>query len=514
MQNDSFIVGLSRRPWVYGWELRRAITALVESIGAKVPRNKVSITLTWEPIQTACVNGSGEMKLASVRDDAQVPRALFLRYVGFVVHEVLHLVYTDFTVRGNGQYLDQLHNAVEDVWIERRGIADQFTGNIQTILADLMDQMVGEAMDAVQDWTDPAQYPFVLAVTGRRYGAKVPVAEGLGPIFAEASRRIDDAKSSRDTLRIAQWVYDQLKGLPKDQEKKGKGKPQGDNGADSGEGDKAADGQATPGKATAPKSSTVAANPEPSLQIEDGMGGASIPDHGIAADGTYLSSNPRREVEAAVPAKLRYEVRRLFDNSGTTLFNPGRRSGSLNVRSLHKVTIDDRLFQKREDLDGIDSAVSIVLDVSGSMCDRINQACNVAYALADSLISAEAQVEIVLFGSMASRAMPFCSNKAKAKDVMSRVHMGGGTNDRMAVRMALDHLLLRQERRRVMFVITDGQGCVRDVNLMCQSAMALGITVIGVGIGCDVSASYPQSVTVHNVSHLGQVVFREIKLAA
>jgi cobalamin biosynthesis protein CobT len=218
------------------------------------------------------------------------------------------------------------------------------------------------------------------------------------------------------------------------------------------------------------------------------------------------------DISINVPARLRYEVRRLFDNSGHTLFTPGRRSGSLNVRSLHRG--DDRLFQRRDDVDGIDSAVSILIDRSGSMCGALGDACSVAYALADSLINAEVQVQLITFGSSASVALPWTTNRSKVRDVLSRVGSGGGTNDRGAVRLALESLLARPERRRVIFVLTDGRGFIDDVRGLCQSAKALGVTVIGVGIGCSVSDIYSQAITIRNISQLGEAVFTQIKLAA
>jgi hypothetical protein len=65
----------------------------------------------------------------------------------------------------------------------------------------------GEAID----WSDPVQYPFVLAVYGRKHAKiKVPLARGLEPIFAEAVKRLNTCGNSWDTLEVAKWVFDQL----------------------------------------------------------------------------------------------------------------------------------------------------------------------------------------------------------------------------------------------------------------------------------------------------------------
>lgn len=510
MHQDSFIVGLSRRPFVYGWELRRAIATLAHSLRPLMP-TYIVLRIEWEDIQTARVNRTGRMQLAAVKDDAKVSRALFLRYVGFVIHEALHLLYTNFRVNSPLPYVAQLHNAVEDIWIERKGIAAKVTGNIESVLTDLINQMVDEAVDHVQDWADPRQYPFALAVYGRRYSRNVPLAQGLEPIFAEASRRIDKARSSGDTLKIAHWVYEQLQNIdnPQDNPQDNPGQD-GDQGGDQdGEQGKS---QGKAGPARKAHGEMMPTDVEPSVTIEGDMRGGVSASGDVGEDQVHLHTEAIRDIAVSVPARLRYEVRRLFDNSGHTLFTSGRRSGSLNVRALHRG--DDRLFQRRDDVDGIDSAVSILIDCSGSMGNLMHNACSVAYALADSLINAEVQVEVVTFGTRASRLIPWTTNRNKVRAALNRLDYGGGTNDRGAMRMALESLLVRPEARRVIFVLTDGRGFVADVRGLCASAKALGITVIGVGIQTDVSDVYPQSIAIHDISKLGEAVFTQIKLAA
>ena len=97
-----------------------------------------------------------------------------------------------------------------------------------------------------------------------------------------------------------------------------------------------------------------------------------------------------------IPAKLRYTVRKLFENSGFEEYQNNRKSGSLNVRALPTMAHNDRLFKRRKEHDGIDSAVTIVLDVSGSMfknkdplTSKMYHAILTTYALLDTLSKAE-----------------------------------------------------------------------------------------------------------------------------
>jgi len=137
-------------------------------------------------------------------------------------------MYTDFdavqSAYAHGQYIAQLHNALEDAWIESKGIKSGLTGNIEELLSALINGMVAEGLAHTDysgdpiDWSDPAQYPFVLAVYARKHAKiKVPLALGLEPIFAEAVKRLNTCGNSWDTLTVAQWVFDQLNSITQDE---------------------------------------------------------------------------------------------------------------------------------------------------------------------------------------------------------------------------------------------------------------------------------------------------------
>lgn len=555
--------------------VEQAVAKIASDLGMKV-------TLFWDSgISTAGIDKGGKMYLANVADDAVVNQALVDKYTGFVVHELLHRKYTDFNVRGGGQYLDQLHNAVEDAWIERTGIAAGLTGNIEGLLTKLVNGMVDDAQGI--DWADPRQYPFVLAVYARGFAKPVPLAQGLEPIFAEAKRRVTKCKSSVDTLAVAQWVFEQLKALdnpkPKDKPKgkkgeKGEGQGEGEGQGDGegqgqgqdGEGQGKGQGQDGPsegsdgpesgaqgegegkgagqekkaGKARAVKSeSQPARQVEPTLQgTGTGNGGSYSKEYETRAEGYHTSEhNFVRPVTVTVPAKMRYEVKRLFENTATEDFQTNRRAGSLNIRALHKVATSDRLFKRRLEAEGIDSAVIIMLDVSGSMFNPhdvyneqghavqdadgkpvvrhyIDDALKTTAAMLDTLNKAGVKTCVVTFGSYASVLKPWEMPVPRALERVARIGSGQNTNDYAALRFCHEMLHGRSESRKVVFVITDGCGEEYAVHQQCIAGANLGITTIGVGIALDVSDSYPVSVTVRDAASLGEVAFKQIKLAA
>ena len=191
-----------------GYQLRQGIEAAAHRICSAL--GLPPVTITWSRISTAAINQHGSIMLANVADDEIVTQTLVNKYTGFVVHELLHRKYTNFHVNSDKSYVRSLHNAIEDAWIERSAIASGLTGNIEPLLKTLVDCMVDESLNKVQDWADPAVYPFALAVWARKFAKRTPVPLNLHPVFDEAARRIDTCRDSADTLAVAEWVFSQL----------------------------------------------------------------------------------------------------------------------------------------------------------------------------------------------------------------------------------------------------------------------------------------------------------------
>jgi cobaltochelatase CobT len=217
-----------------------------------------------------------------------------------------------------------------------------------------------------------------------------------------------------------------------------------------------------------------------------------------------------------IPAKLRYEIRKLFENSGTEEFNINRKQGSLNVNALPNIGHSDRLFKRRSEVAGIDSAVTIVLDCSGSMDDynRMQHAVDVCYALLTTLSQAGVHTSVVTFSNVISTLKPWQMPYQRTKPLLERMRCSGGTNDYAALNFAHGLLLRRSEERKVCFVLTDGEGSPEATHDQCNAGSRLGITTIGIGIQSDVSSVYPNAVQVNNLADMGTVAFNKLKLAA
>jgi Mg-chelatase subunit ChlD len=513
------------RPSVRGLEFRLGLEAYAHKVGSALGLSRVRV-LWRASVQTAGINENGDLYLAGVPDEAKVSRALVAKYAAYVVHELLHHKYTDFGVQSPDQYIRTLHNAVEDGWIENTGIDSGLLGNIGPLLGEMIDNMTREALDTVSDWNDPRQYPYVLAVHCRSHATlKCPTNPALTPIFDEAARRCLSARDSRDTLAIAMWVYEQIKKASKNKPKgkDGSGKPSdGPTSPDKPKGEgKGADKADKPSSApSGPVQSPedVEANPVEPMLSEGGLMGNYSPDVSVRGERYHLSDQTIGGlVNAPIPARLRYEVKRLFDDSGLSDFTRNRKAGVVNVHALPTVAIgNDRVFKRRLEVEGIDSAVVICLDVSGSMFDDalIAPAVMTCRALLETLDAAGVKTAVLCFGSQLSVPKGFNKNARLASAVLGKVKQGGSTNDYGALRYAHQMLAQRNERRKIAFVITDGLGNPGAVQQQVESGKALGVTTIGVGIGANVTSIYGQAVTVRTIADLGNASFKQIKLAA
>ena len=524
---------------MFGFEMRHGVEQAIHKFCSAFGRPNV--TVNWSrTATTAGISAGGDIVLPDVRDDAVITKAMFVRYVGYALHELAHHVFTDFNVNGGDQYLRALHNAVEDIWIERQVINQGLVGNALAVFTDLINPIVDESMAQVSDWSDPRQYPFTLAVHGRRYANKVPTPSELIPIFDKASLAVDKAQNSADTLRIAQWVYDQLKKMPESTQPDQSNAPSDTpseasdgptspsksdgEGEGAGDADKPSD-QADPGPAKRPAKGQDAAGVEPTIKVDLKDRGIGSYDRSAMLTGRdeHLAVKPYIKTDIVVPGRVRYEVKKLFENTGFEQFQIGRKAGSLNINALHTVPMgNERVFKRRQEVEGIDSAAVLVLDISGSMFgpsandSEIGHAVRVLVALMDTLHKANVSTMILAFGCATSIIKPWDMNTKRAIADLGRIACGGGTNDYFAVRTAHDELLRRPEQRKICFVMTDGDGDVREVKAQIKSGNALGITTVGVGIGsgANVDGIYDNPIKILNMSDLGNASFKRIKLAA
>jgi Mg-chelatase subunit ChlD len=538
---------------IKGWEFRAGIEATAHKVCADL--GIAPVTVGWSGISTAAINSAGQMMLANIADDAVVNQSTINRYAGFVVHELLHRKFTNFRITDHRSYVSSLHNACEDAWIERKAIAENLTGNVEALLRELINTIVTESLAQKIDWSDPEAYPFALAVYARGFCNRVPVPAKLVPVFDEATRRIDKCLNSQDTLNVAIWVFEQINKAADQQQQPddsqeadqgqdggGEGSGEGSQGGDQGGSDQPESGdqgegkgqvgagdQTSPeapadaGQVKAAKEHGDAIEVEPTLKPQgDGGRGSYTKKYGLAADGYHVGSNRWIKIQPMQSGKLRYEVRKLFENSALEEWQVNRKSGSLNAAALHTVATGNvAVFKRHHEEAGIDSAVVVVLDVSASMwaCDDqnltlISHAVNVCSALVDTLHRAGVAVSVITFGSKTSVLKDWSTHPRKMDALLPMICSGGDTNDYFAIRYAHEMLLKRPEQRKVVFAITDGVGQPQDTKAQVDAGSRLGISTVGIGIQHNVQRVYPNAVRVDTLADMATASFKQIKLAA
>lgn len=528
------------RPSILGYQARHGLQTFAHIACSALGLPPVRVQ--WESgCATAAINQRGDLILSDIPDDAQVARAQFARWVGYVVHELLHRRYTDFSFHDGRPYVDALHNALEDAWIESRAIKSGLLGNIRGVLSELIDGMTREALASVQDWANPAQYPYSLAVFTRPHASiKAPVPATLLPIWREAARRVALAQSTADTLDIAQWVFSQLR-LPEDQRDQQQDKQ--DKQQDGKKGDQQdgqEDGQKAPGAAQeadqqdgqqgaqdgdqqaprapqdapdagpaqVPGDRTTTLDTEPTME---GGGGASFGPEGVR-ERPYLYDDPRWPQAAPVPGSLRFQMRRLLESSATDDLESHRLSGSLDTRRLAASAWTGRVFARRTEEAGIDAAVAVLVDLSGSMSgERAMVAVPAAMALLEVAESAQAQTLGAVFGDEVAVFKQWAEPVRRVAPLARRLSIAGGTNDAFSIRWVHDQLLRHPAPRKILVVLTDGVGDREQARDQIRAGERLGIRTIGIGIQFDIEQVYGVgSPNVGTLADLAKVAFRSV----
>ena len=544
------VAPLLSRPSILGHEFRRGIESFAHHACSAL--GLPSVKVKWGPIGTAAINASGTMILADCADDEKIGRARVARLVAYVVHELLHRKFTAFHVRDQRPYVAALHNAVEDAWIERRAIREGLLGNIEPLLRALVSDMVDESLLEVTDWTDPRQYPWAFAVLARGYGKTVPVPGALLPAFKDAASRIDACTCSADTLEIARWLYDFIQDPQptqepdqdgdqdqEDQDPGQEGEPsegqetaqdgaegEGEEGGQ-GAGSEASQDPADAGEAQRPNRNTQAREVEPSSGQSTSGDSGSFTREAVPAAALGKTAADRWPVGAPAPGRLRYEVRKLFEKTAREWRDGGFRAGTLHRAALHKVALDQpEIFARRHSEEGIDSAVVIMLDISGSMFpaagdadrdakSRIGCAVGACAMLLDCLAQAQAASMVIGFGQSTYVLKTWGQPWRQILPTLRQVGCEGDTNDFHALRMAHDYLLQHPAQRRVVLAITDGQGDGWRTAAQREAGERLGIQHYGIGIQMDCSSTWgPRSVMIRTPQDLGSVALQQVRRAA
>jgi len=227
-----------------------------------------------------------------------------------------------------------------------------------------------------------------------------------------------------------------------------------------------------------------------------------------------LSADDVLEVRQASMA-LRTRLSGLLQTKILSRASSGRR-GRLDTGHLHRLAVSDpRVFRTKSERVGIDTAVHILLDCSGSMVRRIHLACQACYAVASALEASRINVAVTAFpgaqlpnGSYTT-VSPIIRHGQKVHTTLD-LGPAGGTPMGESLWWVMQDMLPLTERRKLILVITDGDPDSADcANQAIKQGLLAGFEIYGVGITSSAIMSLlsGRSVVVNAVTDLAPTMF-------
>ena len=258
---------------------------------------------------------------------------------------------------------------------------------------------------------------------------------------------------------------------------------------------------------------------------------ASVYELGTCADGVWTLP---RHAAPAIPipmtlGRLSFELRQLLEKTSTDQSQRHLLAGRLSRQWAAVARGAEDVFQRRKVEDGIDSAVLIAVDQSGSMSGRVMDAAANATRLLGEALSrcvgvqwaaatfADGAATVVgnmgverAYWWMFKRFKESYSTFKQRTTALYRVR--GGTPEIAALQDALKLMSKRPEQRKLIIWIGDGDGYSANA-IKALQAKYKGVTVVGIGIGVDLSPYFTHSVEVHDAADLAKASFKAVAKA-
>jgi cobalamin biosynthesis protein CobT len=262
------------------------------------------------------------------------------------------------------------------------------------------------------------------------------------------------------------------------------------------------------------------------------------------------------EQVSSMTGRMQKDIERIMASQSHVLRTPGHRKGKLHSPSLFRVTQGDpRVFSQKEEHISKDTAVTLLIDNSGSMSGaKMKLAMLSGYALAATLDRVKIAHEVLGFTTGGWGTVPQAISDAMAEErkvasiaydrvlpiimpiyksfdermsplVKKRIAYAmnaqnglNGNIDGESLEYAAIRLARRPEKRKVMLVLSDGQpagGPKGDPHLryvIDNMEKKMGIETVGIGImDSSVRRYYPKHVVLNKAEDLPGQVMSEIK---
>ncbi|CAG9216284.1 Aerobic cobaltochelatase cobT subunit [Paraburkholderia tropica] len=266
----------------------------------------------------------------------------------------------------------------------------------------------------------------------------------------------------------------------------------------------------------------------------------------LSGSGDATAWRKLRALARAETGALKTHLERVLKADELTHWKREQERGEIDRAALARLAVSPGYrtpFRVSTRASGRDAAVTLLLDLSGSMAGRkIELARLCAAALADALAQLGFDAEVLGYSSIESPAMRAYTERAAHTDLhgynrfverldlrvfkrfdardlsgLARIECGHENPDGEALTWAAARLMARKARRRLLFVLSDGSPSTSDgdpavlrsdLHACVAEVREQGIELVGIGIQDDaVEAFYPHAVVVRKLHELPAVAF-------
>lgn len=517
-------------------ERARALTVLARIIG-----KKRGVNIVFRPGHGASTDGK-TIFLPALSDVATENDAILLE--GLLDHEAMHCRFTDFDYMAHPDrqaaykkhpLMFPIHNILEDVWGEREQ-AKIYPGcfqNIKKAVEVMIEMRLTSGRGEVGKTVGDALRGFILyALLGRLYGNPTLVGYGedhkaflvseIGQKLTDEiwalSVQVDQVKKTEQAFELAQTIFAlieaSLEALPEKSKRKNaildllQVKP-------SGEGD-------------------IDTMLEEALKLSGGIAQdqSNYPDPLVVAsmdDLVVLGSSDLAALSRPTAITLGNKLEVLLETKITTDSSHGKTGRKMSSRRVSGISVGrTSVFRREDEVDGVDTALEVVIDLSGSMYPKwVAQnedphvvAKTATYAIGDVLDRHDVPFAITAFGSFIAEVKTYDQKWRTQKSKLDLDNLGG-TATAAVLQHSAESLSLRSERRRMVVLVTDGNADDNTTVIPVMNELtAIGVEFTSIFIGDKgqflestmKEAGYPVTRAV-NVADLPLALFSAIKTA-
>ncbi len=256
-------------------------------------------------------------------------------------------------------------------------------------------------------------------------------------------------------------------------------------------------------------------------------------DHSGAYRGANVENIERCISDLHIPA-MTQEARRLLQVMTRKRFSYNQKKGKLDASKVYRVcmpesSLSERLFKTKADSQSLDTAVSILVDYSGSMCGKkIHTAIGAGYALNALCSMLRVNCEIAGFSELDEKRnlhMVFKPFNIPVSDANLKEYMSIGSGamannaDGDNILIAWHRLMQQKQKRKVMIVLSDGSPATWDGDAygftkeVVKGLEARGdVDLIGIGIEDDnVKRIYKTNKVINRVSELPKALIETLE---